>query len=266
MKKLLLILLIAFSVRYLTSELLGGPFISFDHYDSMEYLYTSINFNVYPYFQQVYNYHHWYERTPTYVLFLHIIHRELIIQILICSLSTVLMYKMNKLAGWIWCFYPQDIIYSFQYGKEGLLIFCCIAAIYLLRYHRKWLLIAIPLIVIGFSSSANVVGSCQQTMSFGFMNNIWELWKPAFNTSIYYSKWFVYIQAIPYLILMWYFLRNVNFFSTEIFLIILFTIVYSFMYSCQRYREPLMPLIILFVTNHLQKEKNTPYRYWGHYY
>jgi hypothetical protein len=232
----------------------------------MEYFYTSLNLEVHPYFQQFFNYHNWYERTPVYVFFLHIIQRQLIIQILLSAIGVVLMSKMNKLAGWLWCFYPQDIIHSFQFAKEGLLIFCVITAIFLLKNRRHWLMLVIPAIVIGFSSSGNVINSCQYYMTHGFMNNVWELWKPSFNTSISYSVWFVYIQAGPYLLLMWYFFRNIPAFSIEIFLVLLFTITYSLLFSTPRYREPLMPLVILFVANQFFKDVKTPVIYWQHYF
>jgi hypothetical protein len=130
--KYIIIFLIALTIRITAWQLLKPDFV-YSRTDNVEYFYNSINLTAHPYFQAYWHYKEWYQRTPIYTLFLHIIQRQLIFQILLSSFGVVLMYKMNKIAGLIWLIYPQEIIYSFQYAKESLLLFFVIVAIYLLR-------------------------------------------------------------------------------------------------------------------------------------
>lgn len=137
MQQIIKIFLIAFTVRmifYLIVKIFyGSPeFISFD---SWEYYYNSQNLEVWQNAKNYVGYYNWYERTPAYVLFLYIIRPEnaIAVQIIISSLGVVLMYKMNKAAGWLWCFYPVSIFNSFQFMKETIYIFLIICLIYTLR-------------------------------------------------------------------------------------------------------------------------------------
>lgn len=256
MNKVILILLAAFLVR-MAGFITLGPLMEIKNTHSLLYLYNSVNLEAHPYLTYEYKHTKWYEQTPLLVLYLHVTHRNIVFTILISALSCVLMYKIIPAAGWLWVFNPQEIIYSFQYGKEALMIFMIIAAMYLFRNKKAWLMLAVPLIMTGFISYNTNHGA----HSAGFINNIMNLWKPSFDISVLYSKWFVYIQAPVYMALMWFFIRNVNFFSTEMFLILGFSIVYGLVYSEPHYRDPLMPLILIsvlssnkFYLNHV-KEK-----------
>ena len=209
--------------------------------DAVEYYYNSVDFQVLP----GATYTNWYERTPAYVLFLHLIQRQLLIQILLSSIAVVLMFKMNKLAGWLWCFYPFDVISSFQYHKECLLVFLIIGLIYLFRERRNWLLL-IPLIMIPFGSSPAIVMAKSHT---GFINNIWEIWKPMYISDMGLINTVLMFQIPFYVLLMFLFIRKVPIISIEIALCVIFTGIYVFNYAIPRYHEPLIPLIVLFVVS-----------------
>jgi hypothetical protein len=129
MKSIIFIAIIIRLTTWLVFELVYHE-ASFPHFDSYEYYYNSENLTVWEEAREKLGYENWYERTPAYTLFLYLTDRILFIQILISALGVFLMYRMNKIAGWIWCFYPMDIIHSFQYMKETLLIFIIISIIY----------------------------------------------------------------------------------------------------------------------------------------
>lgn len=229
MNRLVIIILIALSVRLIAWGTLGTN-TNFRETDNMEYYHTSINLEPSLHYQVQYGGFEWWEHSPLYVLFLHVTQRQLAAQVLLSVVGVVLLYKINPIAGWIWCLYPQDIIYSFQYGKECLLIFLIITAVYLF--------------MIGFSSIGGVV-EYNRTLSQGFMDNVWEMWKPSFGVSdayLYHSL--TYLQAVPYLVLGWLFIRKAQI-GVSVFLIAGFTIVYSSVFAQPRYRDPLIPLILL---------------------
>lgn len=244
-KEIILIFLTAFFIRLFFWHTFG-TILSLSNSDSLEYYISSVNFEPLEVHKLFWGYSEWYQRTPIYILFLHLIGRQLIFQVLLSALGCALMYRMNKTAGLIWVLYPQDIIYSFQYAKETLLLFMVICAIYFLRNNRKFLLAAIPLIILGFVSYGGVI-STNHSLSKGFMSNFWNLWKPAFNLSVIFSRYFVYIQFLPYVISMFYFLRNVKLLSIEFGIFLILTLVYSVIYSEPRYREPFMPLLVLYI-------------------
>jgi hypothetical protein len=128
MKIFLIALIIRLAVWFVFETAYGEA--SFPAFDSYEYYNNAEALEVWPPAGERFNYNNWYERTPAYVLFLYLIDRVLLLQVIISAFGVVLMYRMNRLAGWIWCLYPMDIIHSFQYMKETLLIFLIIAVIY----------------------------------------------------------------------------------------------------------------------------------------
>lgn len=246
---LFFVFICALGVRLLFWKIFG-TYMSYFRVDSMEYYQTSINFEPPEIIRLLLGYNYWYERTPAYILFLHLIHREIFIQIIISSFSVVLLYRINKIAGWLWCFYLQEIMYSFQYAKESLLLFFIILSIYYLKNNKRWLIILIPLIIIPFSSFGGVI-RFNHNYGQGFLSNLWNLWKPAFDITVVYSKWFVYLQVIPYSIVFFYFLRNVKLFSLEFCIAAGLSIVYGIIYGQPRYREPFMPLLLLYIADPL---------------
>jgi len=121
-RNLFLIFVTAFLIRFVFWKHFGTLFSAVDG-DSIEYYFTSINFEPHSLFKHMWGYEHWYQRTPFYIIFLHLIQRQLIIQIILSSIGCVMIYKINKLAGFLWVFYLQDIMHSFQYNKECVLVF-----------------------------------------------------------------------------------------------------------------------------------------------
>lgn len=247
---LIFVFLIAFTIRIIFWKIYGGLFSSIDG-DTLEYVLTSVNLKPNNVFKLTWNYSEWYQRTPVYVLFLHIIHRKLIFQIILSSISCVLMYRMNKTAGLLWTIYLQDIIYSFNYNKESLLLFCVILFMYLFRNRRFWLVIIIPIIFSGFTSYGGVITS-SISFSKGMMLNFWHLWQPSFNISVGYSKNFVYFEALPYVIAMIYFIRHIKLLSVEFIIFSFLSIMYGVLYAEPRHRELFMPLLILYIAEPLR--------------
>ena len=139
MKKYLIIFLVAFIIRILTLLVFAYYFdnYSYKESDAKAHYETSINLEVPKYAQETIGYKDWWVRTPVYVLYLHLTHQSLLFQILISAFTVLLLYKINPLAGWIFCFYPQSIILSFQYNKE-VLIWFVEAILFLIIYSRYY--------------------------------------------------------------------------------------------------------------------------------
>lgn len=133
MRIFLIAVMIRVSVYLIVKIFFGDP--EFMSFDSWEYFYNSQNLEAWQNATDYIGYEYWYQRTPGYVLFLYLIRPEnaIPIQILISAVGVVLMYRMNKLAGWMWCFYPVSIFNSFQFMKETIYIFLIICLIYILR-------------------------------------------------------------------------------------------------------------------------------------
>ena len=137
MKKYLAIFAVAFLIRIITMLIFSYYFDNYSHKesDAKAHYETSINLEVPKESQEVIGYKDWWVRTPVYVLYLHLTHQSLLFQILISAFTVLLLYKINPLAGWIFCFYPQSIILSFQYNKE-VLIWFVEAVLFLIIYYR----------------------------------------------------------------------------------------------------------------------------------
>ena len=139
MKKYLTIFAVALTIRIITMLIFSQYFDNYSHKESdakAHYL-TSINLEVPKESQEVIGYKDWWVRTPVYVLYLHLTRQSLLLQILISAFTVLLLYKINPLAGWIFCFYPQSIILSFQYNKE-VLIWFVEAVLFLIIYSRYY--------------------------------------------------------------------------------------------------------------------------------
>jgi len=136
MKKYLTIFAVALTIRIITMLIFSQYFDNYSHKESdakAHYL-TSINLEVPKESQEVIGYKDWWVRTPVYVLYLHITHQSLLLQILISTFTVLLLYKINPLAGWIFCFYPQSIILSFNFNKETLLWFVLAMLLYVIHF------------------------------------------------------------------------------------------------------------------------------------
>lgn len=224
---------------------IGNP--EFMSFDSWEYFYNSQNLEVWQKAKEYIGYEYWYQRTPAYVLFLYIIRPEnaIAIQIIISSLGVTIMYKMNRIAGWLWCLYPISIFNSFQFMKETVYIFLIICLIYILRRRMISLYISILILTLTFASYGTIFNFHP---SQGFMRNFYEMWMPSFN--MLPIQW-NYILFIPYVCFMFYFVRHIEIISFEFLITITFTIVYSIIYAQPRFREPLMPILFLWFANQL---------------
>jgi len=84
-------------------------------------------------------------------------------------------------------------------------------------------------------------------ISHGFMKNVYEMWKPDFPQAAVYGWYWNVILGVPYIIFMFYFFRKVDYVSFEFITVSTFIIAYGFIYANGRFREPLMPLLILWV-------------------
>jgi len=136
MKRYLAIFAVAFSIRIITMLIFSYYFDNYSHKESdakAHYL-TSINLEVPKESQETIGYKDWWVRTPVYVLYLHITHQSLLLQILISAFTVLLLYKINPLAGWIFCFYPQSIILSFNFNKETLLWYVLAMLLYVIHF------------------------------------------------------------------------------------------------------------------------------------
>ena len=119
------IIIIALLLRLLN---FADPFIAFDSY---EYYHNSKNLEVWDEAKEHHLYDRWYERTPAYVLFLHLTGEYAIpIQIILSTITVLLVYKINPIAGWLLCFYPVHILGANQYMKETLMIFFIAVLVY----------------------------------------------------------------------------------------------------------------------------------------
>jgi hypothetical protein len=124
MKKGLLIFIIALILRlsfYFYFSYTYPENFTHKESDAKYYYDTSFNLEVSDQHKAKIGEYKWYERVAVYVLYLHVTQREIIIQMLLSCLTVLIMYKINPLAGWLWCFYPQSIILSFQTNKETIL-------------------------------------------------------------------------------------------------------------------------------------------------
>lgn len=139
MKKYLIIFAVALTIRIITMLIFSQYFDDYSHKesDAKAHYETSINLEVPKESQETIGYKDWWVRTPVYVLYLHLTHQSLLFQILISAFTVLLLYKINPLAGWIFCFYPQSIILSFQYNKE-VLIWFIEAVLFLIIYSRYY--------------------------------------------------------------------------------------------------------------------------------
>ncbi len=103
--------------------------------DAKYYYETSGNLTVPDIHKEKIGEYEWYERVAVYVYYLHVTEGEIIIQILLSCLTVLFVYKINHIAGYLWCLYPQAIILSFQYNKETLLFFV-LSVLLLIIYKR----------------------------------------------------------------------------------------------------------------------------------
>ena len=245
MKKELVCLIIIAAVLRVSFLLVVSP--QFPGIDAHEYYDISKDFQVHEARAAQMGYNHWYERTPLYVLWLHITGRDTYYQIFLSLLGVYLMYRMNRRAGWLWCFAPESLIRSCQYSKESVMIPLVIIAIYFFR-NRPLLLYAMTLIIIMCFSSFGAVLEYNKGLSAGFMNNVWNVFKPMGSPLFTYSKPLDAAYGLLYLVFVVIFARNAKWCSAEVALMLSLVIVYGSIYGAPRLREPFIPFLYLWVT------------------
>lgn len=197
---------------------------------------------------------HWYSWTPIHVIWLHITHRSIIIRILISLITVFILYKINEILGWIWTLYPMAIIFSATYLKENTLFLFTALVLWLYHYKSKYYILLFFVVILGFTGASL---SYAIELKTGIMQNFWEIVKPNFVLYSNISSTLNYIFAVPYTILMIYYIRTARF--TPIFCtIIIYLTVYSILYGTSRYREPLMMLIFYEISMfpNIKKQEN----------
>lgn len=249
-RTLLWIFGVAFAVRLALHVAYTPPLIG----DAHEYYYNSQTLdNTVGQFP----YEHWYQRSPVYTGFLHLTGQSLLVQILLAALTCVVLELLYRRAGWAYAFYPPGIMYANVYMKETLLIFLFVLVAYLLRNHKWWLLLALPVIFAGFISYGGVweYNTAVAAGQRSFIHRVYILWRPEWHFTILIPTpppWLELILRgsfilvyVPVVIL---FIRKVTFSDFEFWLVTGFSLVAVFSFGNERFREPVMPFIIGYVT------------------
>ncbi len=249
-RSLLLLFGIALALRLVLHVAYTPPLVG----DAKEYYYNSQTLeNTVGQFP----YAHWYQRTPAYMAFLHFTGQSLLLQILLSALTCVLLELLYRYGGWVYAFYTPSIMYSNVYMKETLLVFLFVLAVYLLRERKWWLLVALPAIFAGFVSYGGV-WEYNEAIAAGqrsFVHRVTILWRPEWHFTILAPappEWLEVLLRgsfiLFYVPLILLFIRKVRLTDFEFWLVALFSLVAIFSFGNERFREPVMPFIIGFVT------------------
>jgi hypothetical protein len=249
-KRLLMIFALALGVRLLMYIVYTPPLIG----DPREYYINSMSMEN---TVRLFPYQHWYERTPVYMAFLHFTGRSLLIQILLSALTCVLLELQYRHAGWVYALYLPSIFFANGYLKETLLIFLFVLAVLLLRRHPWWLLLVLPAIFAGFISYGGVMeynaefAAGQRSIIY----RIYVMWRPEWPFAVlipHPPEWLATllrgIYILFYVPLMVIFIRNIRWTDLELWLFAGFVLLAIFSFGNERYREPVMPFLIGYVT------------------
>lgn len=251
--KALGIFLVAFSVRLSLHLLYTPPLTS----DAREYY---INSQTLSNEARHFSYEHWYQRTPAYMLYLHLTNQSLILQILLSALTCVLLELLYRHAGWIYAFYLPSIAFSNLFMKETVLAFLFVLAVVLLRNHKMWLVLVLPIVFAGFISYGPVIDyntQLAQASARSVSDKLYLLWRPEWNylflveRPVYWLTWILrgsfYVFYIP---VMFLFVRKVSLMDFEVWLCLGLSVIAILGLGSERYREPVMPFIIGFIIPH----------------
>lgn len=207
-----------------------------------------------------FSYDHWYQRTPAYVLYLHLTQQSMIIQILLSALTCVLLEILYRHAGLVFAFYLPSIAFSNLYMKETLLVFLFVLAVVLLRNHKIWLILVLPIIFAGFVSYGSVIdynSQLAQASARSVSDKLFVLWRPEWNYLFLVERppyWFTWILRgsfyVFYIPVMFLFIRKVRLMDFEVWLALGITVIAILGLANERYREPVMPFVIGFVVPH----------------
>lgn len=206
---------------------------------------------------QLFPYDHWYQRTPVYMAFVHITAQNLIPQILLSALTCALLEILYRNAGWVFSFYPPSVVYANLYMKETLLVFLFVLAVVLLRKRKMWLLLVLPLIFSGFVSYGGVweYNEAYAAGQRSFIHRLYILWRPEWHFTILVPdppSWLATVLRgtfiLVYVPILLLFLRKVRIDDFEFWLVAGFCALMIFSFGNERFREPVMPFIIGYVT------------------
>jgi hypothetical protein len=220
--------------------------------DASDYYYTSINLEVPKFLGEYYGYSNWYERQPLHVLVLYLTKQSILFQILLSTLTVLLLFRMNHIVGLIYAFYPQSIIYSCMFTKVTLMVFLMVLAVYLFKKPYK-IVIAFIIIQLMFTSIFNYfphTSGIAVEFQRGLWNKFWGLWQPTFNhTFVLFGNWIQYIQMPFYILVMIAFLRSrVNYVWLIAFIMSIGAMI---QYAHPFHREIIIPLILLNINEEL---------------
>ena len=237
--KIIYLILIALILRFGAMYFYDRPIRS----DGLEYYNNSKELTI---TDNKYGYDHWYERTPAYVLYLHLTQRNIYLQILISVLTGLLAFQIHPAMGWIYCFYPNHIALSYQYYKETLLIFFVVLIIRFMKEKPLECYILLMLAILPFQSFGGVL-DFNFAKSQGYTWNMWKMWSPSFLPVLQYGEWWNYLLALPYLIIMFLFIRRVEIISWPFLFVLSVSLCYAFTCGSPRYKEILFPAILYII-------------------
>lgn len=218
--------------------------------DASDFYYTSLNLEVPKVTGDYWGYSEWYQRSPLHTLVLYLTNQSILFQIGLSVLTCLLLFKINTIAGWIYAFYPQSIIYSNLYTKVTLMLFLFVLCMYLFGEKPYLIVVSAVAIQLLFISSFNInpqTTGILTEFNKPIIDKMFNLWKPFVeHTPVIFGKWLIYIQILPYSILMFLFIRKVRFNYAWIIFII-FTIGAGLQYAHTFHREFIMPVFLISV-------------------
>jgi hypothetical protein len=169
----------------------------------------------------------------------------------------VLLERLYTYGGWVYAFYLPSIMYSNVYMKETLRVFLFVLAVYLLRNHKGWLLLVLPAIFAGFVSYGGVWehNEAYAAGQRSFVHRLYILWRPEWHFTILIPtppQWLEVLLRgtfiLFYVPLILLFIRNVKLTDFEFWLVTIFSLMAVFSFGNERFREPVVPFIIGYVT------------------
>ena len=252
MKELFILLILAFALRLAAFGVAGifyenESFLNQPSGAPHQFYETSQNLEVSKEAEEDVRQSEWWQHAPVYILWLYITNQSILIQILLSSLTVVIFYLINRKLGIFFLLYPVHIVLSYCYVKETVMIFVIAAVIYSLRDYPVWLFISVMLTYLSFGASGGpfdvrVIVLYGTEVTSGPMLNFWQIWKPSFFPLGIYSA--SYLLIIPYIYLMIKYVKKLRF-TVNTAIICTVTLILIFIQGQERYREPLMPFILL---------------------
>lgn len=194
-------------------------------------------------------YDKWYERQALHTLVLYLTRNCILFQILFSVITVALLYRIEKIAGWMYAFYPVSVIYSVTTGKITLMVMLMVICYYLFQGRWLYLIASFLLIQLFFSSIFNFSPhspGIMEEFNRGSIDKVVNLWQPTLNhVHIIAGKWVIYVNALPYLVIMFLFFRR-SFITNPVFVIVvIISIGAGLQYAHEFHREFIMPLILI---------------------